>query len=141
VSGFLIDTNAISELRKPRPDDGLVTWITSSKESAFYLSVITLGELRTGIDLVEDKKKRNDLERWLISDVTARFKGRILPFDAEIADRWGRIEASARRKGGKLAVVDAMLAATAAHFNLTIVTRNERDFSRTEIPTINPWSA
>jgi hypothetical protein len=104
-----------------------------------YLSVISLGELRTGIDLVDDARKRHDLEHWLGFDVVSRFGGRVLPFDADAADCWGRIEARARRNGGKLQVVDAMLAATALCFNLSVVTRNERDFARIEVPVINPW--
>jgi predicted nucleic acid-binding protein len=101
--------------------------------------VISLGELRTGIDLVADLKKKADLERWLVSDVVARFAERMLPFTLDVADRWGRIEAVARQTKGKLPVVDAMLAATALHFNLIIVTRNEADFARTGVQVFNPW--
>lgn len=139
MSGFLLDTNVISELRKPRPNAGLVDWLLSIRENDLYLSVITLGELRTGVELVVDQKKRDDLERWLLLEVVPRFEQRIVAFDAEVADCWGRVEARTRAGGRRMQVVDAMLAATAQRHALQIVTRNVEDFADGPAPVVNPW--
>jgi len=139
VSGFLLDTNVVSDLRKPRPNAGLVEWIDAIDESNLFLSVITIGELRIGIEMHRDKKKRADLETWFVSDLMDRFAGRILPFDLGVAERWGRIEGRARSGSGKLPVVDSLIAATAIHHDLTLVTNNESDFARTGAAVLNPW--
>ena len=140
MSGFLLDTNVVSDLRKARPNEGLVEWIDAVDESKLFLSVITIGELRIGIEMQQDKKKRADLETWLVSDLMERFEGRILPFDLSVAERWGRIEGRARSGSGKLPVVDSFTAATAIHHDLTLVTNNESDFARTGAAVLNPWS-
>ena len=140
MTGFLLDTNVVSDLRKPRPNAGLVEWIDAADESKTFLSVITIGELRIGIEMQTDKKRRSDLETWLVSDLLARFEGRVLPFDLGVAERWGRIEGRARSGSGKLPVVDSFIAATALHYDLTLVTNNESDFARTGAAVLNPWS-
>ena len=140
MSGFLLDTNVISELRKLRPNQGLKQWFAGIPEDVLFLSCITLGELRMGIELVVEAKKRRDLERWLVSNVAVRFGKRVLAFDGGVADRWGRLEAQARLRGGRLPAIDAMLAATALHHDLSLVTRNERDFLRSGVPVVNPWN-
>ena len=140
MSGFLLDTNVVSDLRKPRPNPGLAAWIASAEELALYLSVLTIGELRIGITLQTDAKKRAALETWLISDLIRRFEGRILAFDLNVAQQWGRIEGRARLGSGKLPVVDSQLAATSLYHGLTLVTNNEADFSRTGVSILNPWT-
>jgi len=140
VSGFLLDTNVVSDLRKPRPNVGLTAWIASADEQKLFLSVLTIGELRIGIAVQSDAKKRAALETWLISDMLSRFAGRILAFDLDVAQQWGRIEGRARLGSGKLPVVDSQLAATALFHGLTLVTNNEADFSRTGASVLNPWT-
>jgi len=140
VSGFLLDTNVVSDLRKPRPNVGLTAWIASADEQKLFLSVLTIGELRIGIAVQPDAKKRAALETWLISDMLSRFAGRILAFDLDVAQQWGRIEGRARLGSGKLPVVDSQLAATALFHGLTLVTNNEADFSRTGASVLNPWT-
>lgn len=140
MNGFLLDTNVVSDLRKPRPNVGLATWIASVEERALFVSVLTIGELRIGITVQTDTKKRAALETWLVSDLIARFDGRILAFDLDVAQQWGRIEGRARLGSGKLPVVDSQLAATALYHGLTLVTNNEGDFSRTGAPILNPWT-
>jgi len=140
VSGFLLDTNVVSDLRKPRPNPGLASWITSADEETLFLSVLSIGELRIGITVQTDAKKRAALETWFISDLIPRFQGRILAFDLDVAQEWGRIEGRARLSSGKLPVVDSQLAATALHHGLTLVTNNEGDFSRTGASILNPWT-
>lgn len=140
MSGFLLDTNVVSDLRKPRPNVGLTAWIASADEQKLFLSVLTIGELRIGIAVQSDAKKRAALETWLISDMLSRFAGRILAFDLDVAQQWGRIEGRARLGSGKLPVVDSQLAATALFHGLTLVTNNEADFSRTGASVLNPWT-
>ncbi len=140
MNGFLLDTNVVSDLRKPRPNGGLVDWIASTDEHMLYISVLTIGELRIGITLQTDAKKRAALETWLISGLIGRFAGRILAFDLDVAQQWGRIEGRARLGAGRLPVVDSQLAATALYHGLTLVTNNEADFSRSGASILNPWT-
>jgi len=140
VSGFLLDTNVVSDLRKPRPNSGLTAWIATVDEQKLFLSVLSIGELRIGITLQSDARKRAALETWLVSDLLSRFAGRILAFDLDVAQQWGRIEGRARLGSGKLPVVDSQLAATALRHGLTLVTNNEADFSRTGASILNPWT-
>ncbi len=140
MSGFLLDTNVVSDLRKPRPNAGLAAWIASADEQRLFLSVLSIGELRIGIAIQSDARKRGALETWLVSDLLSRFQGRILPFDLDVSQQWGRIEGRARLGAGKLPIVDSQLAATAIHHGLTLVTNNESDFSRTGASILNPWT-
>lgn len=139
MSGFLIDTNVISELVKRQPNKGVTAWISSVDEELLFLSVLTFGEIRKGIHLLPANARRSSLEAWLDRDLNLRFSGRILPVDTAIADRWGRISADAARKGQVLPVVDGLLAATALHHNLTVVTRNTSDIELTPVAALNPW--
>ena len=140
MSGFLLDTNVVSGLRKARPNSGLLDWIDAVDELSLYLSAVSVGELRIGVEMQTDAKKRSDLATWLSSELIPRFEGRILAFDLGVAERWGRIEGRARRGSGKLPVIDALIAATALHHDLTLVTNNEGDFSRTGVAIVNPWT-
>lgn len=139
MSGFLLDTNVISELIKPRPERRVASWIAATDEDLLYLSVLTLGEIRKGIALVGNASRRVTLEAWLDGDLVLRFAGRILPVDQGVADRWGRISAKASAAKSPLPVIDGLLAATALHRNLTFVTRNTKDISAAGVPTFNPW--
>ncbi len=139
MSGFLLDTNVISELVRPRPDSRVVKWIDSTAESLLYLSVLTLGEIRTGITSLVDGRRRVSLESWLDHDLTARFSGRILPIDSAVADRWGRISANAKAKGSPMPVIDGLLAATAIQFDLTVVSRDETFHKLPSLEVFNPW--
>ena len=139
MSGFLLDTNVISELVKPKPDDRLLRWIEETDESILFLSVLTLGEIRNGVQRLRSGLRRGRLESWLQTDLPSRFYGRILPVDAGIADRWGMLSAIAAAKGKPLPVIDGLLAATALHHHLTLVTRNVSDVAGTGVPTLNPW--
>jgi len=139
VSGFLLDTNVISELVRPKPDPKVTAWIDATDESLLYLSVLTLGEIRKGIASLRPSSRRVALEAWLDSDVALRFAGRILPIDQAVADRWGHIAARAAVARRLLPVIDGLLAATALDYNLTLVTRNIRDVAATGVPVFNPW--
>jgi predicted nucleic acid-binding protein len=140
VSGFLLDTNVVSELTRPKPDDKVVRWVEETDESILFLSVLTLGEIRKGVARLRAGHRRGRLESWLQVDLPSRFQGRILPIDEAIADRWGRISAIAAAKARPAPVIDGLLAATALHHNLTLVTRNTADVAGTGVPTLNPWT-
>jgi predicted nucleic acid-binding protein len=140
VSGFLLDTNIISELVKPKPERKVTSWIESTDENLLYLSVLTLGEIRKGIASLRDASRRVVLEAWLDSDLVLRFAERILPIDRAVADRWGRLAADAAAAKSPLPVIDGLLAATALDQNLTLVTRNTKDIAVTSVSVFNPWS-
>lgn len=139
-SGYLLDTNVISELMKPRPNRRAAEWVAATPEELMYLSVITIGEIRKGIDLLaEDEPRRAALQSWLDRDLRVRFAGRLLAFDDGVAERWGQLEALAKRQRVTLPTIDAQLAATALHHGLTFVTRNTADIRPTGVPVFNPW--
>jgi toxin FitB len=135
---YLIDTNALSELRRKKPDPRVVQWFSDRPGRSLYLSVLTLGEIRKGIEGVVDSKRRAALIDWLEVDLPNFFSGRILGVDALVADRWGRITARARRP---LSAIDSLLAATALQHDLTLVTRNVKDFADTPVTLLDPWAA
>lgn len=139
MSGFLLDTNILSELVRPHPDGNVVRWVEDTEESLLFLSVLTLGEIRKGIMSLPAGTRRGRLESWLQVELRARFEDRILPIDAAIADRWGAIAALAAAVGAPVPVIDGLLAATALHHNLTLVTRNTSDVGATGVPVLNPW--
>jgi predicted nucleic acid-binding protein len=140
VSGFLLDTNVVSELVKLKPEPKVAAWMEATEESLLRMSVLTLGEIRKGIDSLSDRSRRTALESWLNHDLLIRFANRILDVDQAVADRWGRLFAKAMAAKQLLPVVDGLLAATAIHHNLTLVTRNTKDVSLTGVPIINPWA-
>ena len=141
MSGFLLDTNCISELVRRKPEPRVLEWMEAADESLLHLSVLTLGEIRKGVAGLVQGKRRTHLETWLEVDLLARFAGRITPIDAAIADRWGLIAAETERRGKALSVIDGLLAATALHHNLTVVSRNASDFANTQVQALNPWEA
>jgi predicted nucleic acid-binding protein len=128
VSGFLLDTNIPSEFRNPRPEPRVVEWIDSVTEDSVFISVITLGEIRKGCELLNFGKRRKELEQWIEVEVREWFADRILPVKDAIAERWGRLEAQHQ------------IAATALEHGLTLVTRNVNDFRGLGVVVFNPWT-
>jgi hypothetical protein len=140
VTGFLLDTNVVSELMKARPNRRVAEWVNATAEDLLHLSVITIGEIRKGIDLLDESEPtRAALQSWLDRDVRLRFAGRLLVFDDAVAERWGQLEATAKRRRVTLPTIDAQLAATALHHGLTFATRNTTDVASTGVPVFNPW--
>ena len=131
---FLLDTNAISEIRRGR-DPRVRAWADAVDDADLHLSVMTLGEIRTGIDRLHDRDavQAAVFASWL-GELRTRFAGRILGVDARVADQWGRLNATASRN-----TVDSLIAATAHVHDLTVVTRNTKDFKGCDIPLLNPW--
>jgi predicted nucleic acid-binding protein len=117
----------------------VLSWLGAVDESQLYLSVLTLGEIRKGASALPDSRKRSGLEVWLERQVKVRFAGRILPITEDIAERWGWLAAEAKTRGRALPVIDGLLAATALHHNLVLVSRNVTDFLTTSVPILNPW--
>jgi predicted nucleic acid-binding protein len=136
---FLLDTNVVSEWVRPRPNAGVMAWLAEADEDGVFLSVVTLAELRHGIERMAAGQRRRRLNEWLANDLLFRFEGRVLPVDVTVADSWGRLTASREASGRPISVADAFIAATAAVHGLTLVTRNVADFERT-VRTISPWS-
>jgi len=114
-------------------------WMEAVDEAMLHLSVLTIGEIRKGVAGLPQGRRRTRLETWLEVELQARFSGRILSIDAAVADRWGLLAAAAKIKGKPLSAIDGLLAATAIHHNLTIVSRNVGDFTNTQAPAVNPW--
>jgi toxin FitB len=139
MSGVLLDTNVVSEPMQAHPDPRVMAWLDSLDERTLHLSVLTLGELRHGVQLLATRARRTRLEGWIDATLRPRFAGRILPVTEEIADRWGALTAEARRRGYALPAIDALLAATAAAHNLSIATRNSDHFDLTGVAVVNPW--
>jgi predicted nucleic acid-binding protein len=139
VNGFLLDTNIASELIRTRPEPRVVSWVYSQNEQSLYLSAVTIGELRRGFVIIPEGKRRSDLEQWLGNVLMPQFRGRILPVTYSIADRWGVLDGECRLKGTPLNTADGMIAATALEHDLTVVTRNVKDFVHVGVTVLNPW--
>ena len=133
---YLVDTNALSELRRKQPAQQVVAWFADRPRQALYLSVLTLGEIRKGIERLGDGPRQQQLLDWLEVELPNYFLGRVLAVDAHTADRWGRLLGGA---GRPLPAVDSLLAATALQHDLTLVTRNTADFAGLGVRLINPW--
>jgi predicted nucleic acid-binding protein len=139
MSGFLIDTNVLSEYNRPEgPDAGVKRWLETTEGNAQYVSIITLAEIQKGIELLVEGKRRAQLEQWLTQDLEAWFSGRVLPVDRQVAMRWASLVAQGSRTGRPLPTVDSLIAATALAHGLTIVTRNTKDFEGIGAMTLNP---
>lgn len=141
MSGFLLDTNVISELVRFRPDPRVTRWIENTDEALLHLSVLTLGEIRKGIALLADGRRRVSLESWLAHDLSIRFAGRILDIDTATADRWGRLSAAAKNVGRPLGVIDGLLAATAIQRDMTLASRDESYSTIASLALFNPWES
>ncbi|AYG94891.1 type II toxin-antitoxin system VapC family toxin [Brevundimonas naejangsanensis] len=136
---FLLDTNAISEPKRARPDAGLIGWLSDQLLSDLHLSVITVGELRRGIVRLEPGRRRDDLDYWL-SDLVLRFDDRILPVDLDVTERWASLAEAARTAGRASDMTDELIAATAHVHGLAVVTRNVRHFEPLGCRVLSPWS-
>jgi predicted nucleic acid-binding protein len=136
---FLLDTNVVSEWVKPQPNSGVIEWLADADEDRVFISVVTLAELRHGIERLPVGALRNRLDTWLTGEVPGRFETRVLPIDALVANMWGRVMARGQAAGRPVGAMDAFIAATAEQHGLTLVTRNVADFDALGIQLINPW--
>lgn len=137
---YLLDTCVVSELSRPRPDSGLVVWMSEADVVSLHLSVITIGEVRRGTLRLPVGKRRTSLSGWS-EKLRQSFSGRVLPIDESIALRWAEIAARAEQAGRPGSLADGLIAATALDRGLTLVTRNVTDFEPFGVSLLNPWTA
>ena len=139
---YLLDTNVVSETIRPKPNQRVLKWLDSVSAHGLHLSVLSLGEIRRGIETLKvGSAKRERLRVWLEQDLPAWFETRLLPVDAAVADRWGRLQADARGRSHSLAAIDGILAATALVHGLRVATRNTKHFDVPGLDVISPWQA
>jgi predicted nucleic acid-binding protein len=136
---FLLDTNAVSEWVKPRPNAGLMGWMESADEDRIFISVVSLAELRYGVERMAAGSRRCRLEGWLGDELPLRFEGRILPVDTDVAEAWGKTVSRSEAAGRPIGAMDAFLSATAEVRQLTLVTRNVSDFPLLK-EVLTPWT-
>lgn len=136
---YLLDTNIVSELIKKQPDPNVVQWIDEQDATRMYLTVITIGEIRKGVEKLPPSSRKAKIFAWLSSDLLLRFDGRILPVTTKVMLRWGELTGQLEMKGTVLSAIDSLIAAVALHGQCTLVTRNTDDFRGTGIPLLNPW--
>ena len=137
---YLLDTCVISELVQTKPSLQVIAWIDSQDEAALFLSALTIGELAKGVARLPQSKKRTRLQEWLANDIAQRFESRILPVEVSVALAWGELLGRTERAGVKLPVMDSLIAATAQHHGMTVVTRNTKDMERCKVAVLNPWN-
>ena len=134
---YLVDTNVISELVRPKPEKRVINWFDAIPTENLYLSVLTLGEIRKGLERIENPLKKEKLRIWLEHEIPEWFADRVVDIDAGVAERWGRLMANHKNP---VAAIESLLTATALHFDLCLVTRNTQDFKiYSELQLINPW--
>ncbi|MGD0958603.1 MAG: type II toxin-antitoxin system VapC family toxin [Methylomonas sp.] len=139
MMGYLLDTNIPSELIRTQPNPQVVEWVSCQDESSLFISVITLGELWKGFTLLSDGHRRTKLETWFKNEFLYWFRGRILPISEAVSIQWGIFEGERQLTGRPLNTADGLIAATAFAHNLTIVTRNTKDFYGLNLNLLNPW--
>lgn len=135
---YLLDTNVLSELTRTKPNQKVLTWFARVPSEALYLSVLTLGEIRKGLEKIQEQKRREKINLWLKHELPDWFESRILPIDHFVAERWGTLQHEMNRP---LPVIDSLLAATALHYHLDLVTRNTADFQYPPLRVIDPWNS
>lgn len=136
---YLLDTNVISELIARVPNQKVADWIDSLAPETVYLSVITIGELRKGIEKLAPSRRKDELTVWLENDLLLRFVEQLVTITVDVMLVWGELTGRLEREGKPIAAIDSLIAASALEGNYALVTRNEDDFQFTDVPLINPW--
>ena len=139
MTGWLLDTNVLSELRRPKPDQRVVAFVAAQPLQDLFISAVTLAEIRFGIEMVADARRRADLVQWLSSKVRPLFEQRVLQVSEDVMLKWRLMVEDGRRAGHTFSQPDLIIAASAAHYGLTVVTRDVSDFERAKVPVLNPW--
>jgi predicted nucleic acid-binding protein len=141
MSDFLLDTNISSETVRPRPEPNVQAWLAAQPLDTLFISAVSFGELRKGIALRMPGQRRTQLETWIEADLSHLFSGRILSVTRSVAERWGALDAERQSSGRPISIADGMIAATALEHDLTLVTRNVKDFASLGVRLLNPWDA
>ncbi len=136
---YLLDTNVISELVAKRPKASVLKWVRSVEEESLYLSVITIGEIKKGIEKLPASPRKDELNAWLVNDLLKRFERRLVMVDVDVMLAWGELTARLERNGRIMPAMDSLIAALALVGNMTLVTRNTNDFDGAGINLVNPW--
>lgn len=136
---YLLDTCVFSDLVSRHPTPSVVEWFDAVEDERLFLSVVTIGEIKRGIDRLPVSGRRTELEAWLEKDLLDQFQGRILPIGVDIMLMWGKLNSDLESLGKKMPAIDSIIAATAIQHKLKLVTRNLRDFEAAGIKLINPW--
>ena len=136
---YLIDTCCISELVSKKPESNVLNWFEEHDEFNMFLSVITLGELRKGIEKLTESKKKRELNEWVNEELLSRFRNRILNISQAEVNKWGEVLAKTEKAGNPLLAIDALIASTALVHDLSVVTRNTKDMEPSGVELINPW--
>jgi hypothetical protein len=138
---WLLDTNILSEGRKPRPEPRVTAFYAAQPLNSLYISEVNLAEIRFGIELQQDPARRAQLHDWLTLKLRPAFAGRILPVSEDILLKWRLLMEEGRKAGHTYSHPDLLLAATALQHGLTVVTRDRSDFDMAHVPVMNPWQA
>jgi toxin FitB len=138
---WLLDTNVLSELRRPRPEPSVVAFVSARPLGQLYISAVTLAEIRFGIELVSQPNRRAELNDWLTHKVRPMFDRRILQVTEDIMLKWRLLVEEGRKTGHTFSQPDLIIAATAIHYGLTVVTRDRGDYDKARVSVINPWEA
>jgi predicted nucleic acid-binding protein len=133
---YLLDTNVVSEVVRSKANQHVVDWFKTIPDEALFISVLTLGEIRKGIEMVGDLKRKEKLRLWLEMELPRWFGDRILDIDQDVAKRWGRLQSEMSKT---IPAIDSLIAATALHHDLRLVTRNVKDFKYPSLQIICPW--
>jgi predicted nucleic acid-binding protein len=139
VTGWLLDTNVLSELRRPRPEKKVLAFIAAQPLDLLYISTVTLSEIRFGIELLPDAARRSDLSNWLTHKVRPMFERRVLPISEDVMFKWRLLVEEGRKAGHTFSQPDLIIAATGQHHGLTVVSRDTSEFVQARVPVLNPW--
>lgn len=139
MTGWLLDTNILSELRRPRPEPRVVAFVAAQALDRMFISAVTLAEIRFGIELIADPARRADLNDWLALKVRPMFEERVLPVSEDVMFKWRLLVEEGRKSGHTFSQPDLIIAATALHYGLTVVSRDTADYAKARAPLFNPW--
>jgi predicted nucleic acid-binding protein len=139
VTDWLLDTNVLSELRRPKPDRNVVEFVSSQSLDHLFISVVTFAEIRFGIELVNDAKRRVELDQWLDQRLRPMFAERVLEITEDILLKWRLLLETGRKRGHTFSEPDLMIAATALHHGLTVVSRDTAEYEKANVAVLNPW--
>lgn len=140
MSGWLLDTYIVSELRKPKPERKVVSFVSNQPLDALFVSEVTFAEIRFGIEQIGDASRRSELNDWLLHKLRPMFDRRVLAISEDIIFKWRLIVEEGRKTGHTFSQPDLFIAATALHHGLTVVTRDTGDYSRARVAVFNPWT-